>query len=316
MNDKIKELGEIALGSRLKRLSDRFMDDVARIYRMRQSEFEPRWFTLTYLLYNSGRMSVLDIAGALKLTHPAVVQFINEMSKKGLISSAKDETDKRKRMVELSEKGKEMFESVMPVLPVIESAVKELIDSTGYNFMPVLELMEKQLDQKGLFERVNEKLKNSLMEEIEIVEYKKEYAGYFENLNVEWLEKYFAVEPEDEKILSNPESEIINKGGMIFFARINNEIVGTCSAIKVNDDVFELAKMAVTEKAQGKQAGKKLALVVIGYAISQKAKAVILETASKLTAAISLYEKLGFIYVPFDHPSKYTRTTFKMKLNL
>jgi ribosomal protein S18 acetylase RimI-like enzyme len=103
---------------------------------------------------------------------------------------------------------------------------------------------------------------------------------------------------------------------MIFFARINNEIVGTCSAIKVNDDVFELAKMAVTEKAQGKQAGKKLALVVIGYAISQKAKTVILETASKLTAAISLYEKLGFIYVPFDHPSKYTRTTFKMKLNL
>ena len=316
MNDKIKELGEIALGSRLKRLSDRFMDDVARIYRMHQSEFEPRWFTLTHLLYNSGRMSVLDIAGALKLTHPAVVQFINEMSKKGLISSGKDESDKRKRMVELSDKGRKMFESIMPVLPVIESSVKELIDSTGYNLMPVLELMEKQLDQKGLFERVTGKLKNRQMEEVEILEYKKEYARYFKMLNIEWLEKYFSVEPEDEKLLSNPEEEIINKGGMIFFARVNNEIAGTCSAIKVNDDVYELAKMAVTEKAQGKQIGKKLALVVIGYAISQKAKSVILETASKLTAAVNLYEKLGFVYVPFDNPSKYARTTFKMKLDL
>jgi len=35
-------------------------------------------------------------------------------------------------------------------------------------------------------------------------------------------------------------------------ARYNREIVGTCALIKTDDDTYELAKMAVTERARGK----------------------------------------------------------------
>jgi hypothetical protein len=35
-------------------------------------------------------------------------------------------------------------------------------------------------------------------------------------LNIEWLSKYFKIEPKDELVLSNPQEEIIDKGGMIF----------------------------------------------------------------------------------------------------
>jgi ribosomal protein S18 acetylase RimI-like enzyme len=74
--------------------------------------------------------------------------------------------------------------------------------------------------------------------------------------------------------------------------------------------------MAVTEKAQGKQAGKKLALAVIGFAYSKGAKSVILETSSILRTAISLYESIGFKNVPGSFDSKYSRTTLRMKLDL
>jgi hypothetical protein len=51
-------------------------------------------------------------------------------------------------------------------------------------------------------------------------------------LNIEWLSKYFKIEPKDELVLSNPQEEIIDKGGMIFYAKYNEVIVGTVSLLK------------------------------------------------------------------------------------
>jgi hypothetical protein len=53
-------------------------------------------------------------------------------------------------------------------------------------------------------------------------------------LNIEWLSKYFKIEPKDELVLSTQE-EIIDKGGMIFYAKYNEVIVGTVSLLKMND---------------------------------------------------------------------------------
>ena len=152
-------------------------------------------------------------------------------------------------------------------------------------------------------------------EVVEILKFKPEFRKAFKDLNIEWIEKYFTVEPEDDKVLSNPEV-IIKNGGEIFFAKYNNEIVGTCAAIKIDDNTIELAKMAVTEKAQGKQIGKKLALAVIEFARSKGVEQLVLETSDKLVAAVNLYEKLGFEKINENSGSKYTRTVFKMVMEL
>lgn len=95
------------------------------------------------------------------------------------------------------------------------------------------------------------------MLEVSIIPFEEKYAKQFYNLNVEWLEKYFYVEPYDQKVLSNPKTYIIDKGGFIFFATYNNEIVGTVALI--NQQLFyELSKMAVSPKYQGLKIGQKL----------------------------------------------------------
>ena len=38
----------------------------------------------------------------------------------------------------------------------------------------------------------------------EIIDFKAEYANAFRDLNVEWLEKFFRVEPIDHEILGDP----------------------------------------------------------------------------------------------------------------
>src|SRR5437763_12903597 len=93
----------------------------------------------------------------------------------------------------------------------------------------------------------------------------------------------------DRKLLTDPENQIIKPGGYIFFAEHNNEILGTAALIKHNNKTFELAKMAVTEKARGRQIGKKLAIQVIDTAKKHNADILFLETSKKIQTALKLY---------------------------
>ena len=97
---------------------------------------------------------------------------------------------------------------------------------------------------------------------------------------------------------------------------LENEVAGTCAVLKVDEATFELAKMAVDEKAQGKQIGKKLCLTAIGFAISNNAEKIVLDTNNKLEAAINLYRSLGFLAVPHKYNDKYKRDLLRMELNL
>lgn len=312
--DLIRELGELGMATRLKRLGDRLSQDVARIYKNRNLDFEPKWFTTMYALYKNESMSIQALAQSLGFTHPAIIQFVNQMKKKNLVEARPGE-DKRITLISLTPKGRQTFESIRPLLTDIEEVTSEVINSTGLDMLLLLDRIEETLEQKSIYDRISERIKERELKEVRIVSYDKKFKEDFKHLNEEWLKKYFSVEPEDEKILSSPE-EIIKNGGEIFFALYNNEVAGTCAAVKIDKNTFELAKMGVTGKYQGRQIGKKLALTVIGFAVARNAKQVVLETSNKLGAALNLYKKLGFEQVPNDHPEKYQRCTIKMKLEV
>ena len=68
---------------------------------------------------------------------------------------------------------------------------------------------------------------NSKKLNVQIISYKEEFKHCFFNLNIEWLEKFFVVEPYDKEVLSQPEKYILNDGGCILFAKCEDQIVGT-----------------------------------------------------------------------------------------
>jgi N-acetylglutamate synthase-like GNAT family acetyltransferase len=152
-------------------------------------------------------------------------------------------------------------------------------------------------------------------DEINIVEFKPEYTKYFYALNKAWIEKYFVMEELDHKSLEHAQEYIIDKGGFILFAELDGKIAGCCALIKINDDVYELAKMAVDPAFQGKHIGWLLGEAVIQKAKSIGAKKLFLESNTVLTPAITLYRKLGFIELAF-HPSEYSRSNIQMELEL
>ncbi|MCI0473651.1 MAG: GNAT family N-acetyltransferase, partial [Ignavibacteria bacterium] len=154
--------------------------------------------------------------------------------------------------------------------------------------------------------------------ETEIIDYTPNLKNRFMELNIEWLEKYFRVEKEDELILNNPEEFIIGKGGFILFARTGDVICGTVAANKHSSEVYEITKMAVTEDFRGKGIGKKLSEETIKKIKKLGAKKIVLETSRKLETAYALYLKLGFIETEYENGSetRYERPTLKMELTL
>lgn len=152
-------------------------------------------------------------------------------------------------------------------------------------------------------------------ENLQIIAYQPAYAKYFYDLNVAWLQKYFYVEPYDEKVLSNPKEYVLDPGGFIFFAKYHNEIVGVVALINQNT-FFELSKMAVLPKYQGLKIGQKLMHFCIEFAKSKDWKSITLYSHRKLVPAINLYRKIGFKEVEVEKDVHYERANIKMLLEL
>lgn len=293
--DFIKELGYLATASRLKRLTDRFLKDANKVYKSLNIDFESRFFTVFYLIFTQGKpLSISEISSSLRITHPAVIQAAQMLTKKGLIDSFQDKADRRIRRLTLTAKGKRLADFLLPIWSDFESATVELFTNAQVDMLSILQNIENQLDKEELADRIIKRIKERQFNEIEILDYAPKYREYFRTLNYEWLEKYFKIEDLDKKILSAPEKEIIQKGGFIFFARIEDKIVGTTALLKVDETTYELNKMAVTERAQGRQAGRKLADAAVNKAKEIGAKKIILKTDNRLRNAVNLYRKLGF----------------------
>ncbi|SHG24959.1 Acetyltransferase (GNAT) family protein [Flavobacterium segetis] len=152
-----------------------------------------------------------------------------------------------------------------------------------------------------------------LEKNVEIIPFTAELKEHIKILNSEWLNKYFKIEPKDEIVLSNPQTEIIDKGGFIFYAKNDGQIIGTYSLLKIDDFTFELSKMAVTKAAQGMGIAKTMLAHCLAFAKDKKIKNLILYSNRSLNTALHLYKKFGFIEVALEC-GVYERADVKMEL--
>ena len=124
------------------------------------------------------------------------------------------------------------------------------------------------------------------------------------------------MEDEDFNTLQHPESYILAKSGEIFFALLDQEVIGTAAMIPSSDKVFELAKMAVRKDVQGRGVGKLLLERCISFAKKRKALEIFLLTNDVLKPALNLYLSSGFVLNDEYDDERYERGNTKMHLIL
>lgn len=148
-----------------------------------------------------------------------------------------------------------------------------------------------------------------------IIPYSPDYQPDFKRLNIEWISRYFTVEEHDLEQLDQPEVYVLPNNGQIFFAKIDNDVVGCVAMVNTGETGFELAKMAVSPTAQGKGIGKLLCLAAIDYARQLGVKTVWLESNRVLIPALTMYASVGFREVP-SVPTPYSRANIRMEMML
>ncbi len=315
--DLFNHIGELALGSRLKRLSDQIMRDGAKIYQANNIDFEPKWFPVFYLLSQDAPKGVTEMAQELGVSHAAVSQVVRELLNKKLLSGVKDRQDGRKRLLSLSTKGEELLPRIREIWDDVAAAFHQMINEHQSNIIDSIREVEQSFEEMTLDQRVANITQHRCLDKVSIISFEKDLAAKFKELNQAWINKYFTLEDADRKVLNNPKRYIIDQGGQILFGIIEDQVAGTCALIKVDDETYELAKMAVSEEFQGRHVGKKLGLAIIEKAKALGAKRVILESNKKLIPALNLYKKLGFTPVCGDHQkSIYQRANISMQLEL
>jgi len=154
--DYFDELGEVALGSRLKRLSDRVMSDASRIYKFTGYEMQPKWFTLMALLFDKKSVSVVHAADYLGLSQPCISQFSREMIKAGLVEVSSDPNDLRRKILSLSKQGKQKHKKMQPVRSAVRKAAVSICQEEEQDFYRALKQFEQALERKSLYQRTVE----------------------------------------------------------------------------------------------------------------------------------------------------------------
>ena len=155
-----------------------------------------------------------------------------------------------------------------------------------------------------------------VMPEIKFREFTAKDSEQFKALNIEWLKKYFEVEPIDERVLSNPRSEILDSGGFIFMAEIKDEVIGTFAFIKKGNQIFEFSKMAIDPKFRNKGYGNVMMQFAISLAKKYRWNKIILNSNTILKNSIHLYNKFGFKEIKIENNTPYKRSDIKMELQL
>lgn len=135
------------------------------------------------------------------------------------------------------------------------------------------------------------------MTDCSILDFTDDLAPAFQAINTAWIADMFTIEPHDAHVLAHPREAIVDKGGIILFARhARHGVIGTGALMPTAPGMIELTKMGVTAEARGLGVGRLLLAALIDRARTMAPETFYLLTSSKCRAAIHLYEEAGFVH--------------------
>lgn len=152
--DYVRQLGALVLDHRFRRLTEHFLRVGEECYDALQLPFRPRWASTYLLLEESGPLAITEIADELKLTHPAVIAITDEMRDAGIVSSARDRDDARRRAIALTAKGRALSKKLHELWSVITQAQRRVFSDAGCDIIAVLDAVDDGLATRPLADEV------------------------------------------------------------------------------------------------------------------------------------------------------------------
>jgi DNA-binding MarR family transcriptional regulator len=157
VEDVVKGLGHLSLGTRLKRIGETLQAQSQEVLAARGFTQPAAWFPLLAALDRLGALSVGELSQAVGVSQPVITRSLRGLEDEGLIESETAAEDRRVRRVALSRKGRSLVQrSKAEAWPTIEAAVAQACQGLKGDLLAQLSGLETALAARPLMRRVTE----------------------------------------------------------------------------------------------------------------------------------------------------------------
>lgn len=161
MEDVVRALGYLCLGTRLKRIGELVQADTQRIMEGLDVALQAGQYPLLAAIDRLGPLSIGELAEALGVTQPGVTRSAGLLAEAGYLTARKEKGDQRIRRLSLTEEGKALIaRSKREIWPLIEATVREACGLLEGDLLDRLNQLEDALQQTPLHRRALAKERN------------------------------------------------------------------------------------------------------------------------------------------------------------
>jgi len=154
IEDIVKALGHLTLGTRLKRLGERLQAQTQVVLESAGIDVPAAHFPVLAALGRLGPLNVGELTEAVGMSQPGVTRLLDKLAADGLVQSSQSAADRRVRTIELTKSGRQlMWKAERSVWPIVEAAVADACAGQARTLLPVLTALEDALAQTSLSER-------------------------------------------------------------------------------------------------------------------------------------------------------------------
>lgn len=159
--DFVTDLGPAFVAHRLRRLSDRLVDEIAESLGREGLTVPPRSASTLLLLADRGPMGPVEVARELKFSHPLMSRALRVLEELGLVRTVDHSGDQRRRLVELTPRGRDEAAALVRFNHRLNRVMREVLDEAAGSadyFLKTLEAIRHLLDSQPIPTRLNTKV--------------------------------------------------------------------------------------------------------------------------------------------------------------
>jgi len=146
IEDVVKELGYLTLGTRLKRLGERLQTQAQVLLEDADVDLPASHYPVLGALERLGAMNVGELTEALGISQPGVTRLLGRLEAEGLVQSTQSADDRRVRTVALTKSGRQLISrSKRTAWPIVEAAVADACSGPVQPLLAVLAALEEAL---------------------------------------------------------------------------------------------------------------------------------------------------------------------------
>jgi DNA-binding MarR family transcriptional regulator len=146
IEDVVKELGYLTLGTRLKRLGERLQAQTQVLLEDADVDLPASHFPVLAALDRLGAMNVGELTEAVGTSQPGVTRLLDKLVAEGLVQSTQSADDRRVRTIALTKSGRQLIaRSKRTAWPRIEAAVADACAGPAQPLLAALATLEEAL---------------------------------------------------------------------------------------------------------------------------------------------------------------------------